>query len=45
MAAYLEAVPVITEVIGIMDHPTGEPQDLLFQLPQRFQIRGGYSSW
>jgi hypothetical protein len=36
MAADLQSVEIFAEVVGVMDHPRGQPQDLAFEVTQDF---------
>ncbi len=40
MAADFQPVGIFAQMIGVVDGPTGEPEDLLFQFAQGFDIAG-----
>ena len=40
MAAHLQAVAVLAQMIGVMDGPAGEPEHFLFQLAKGGNIVG-----
>jgi hypothetical protein len=44
MAADLEVVITVAQVVGVVDHPCGEPQNLALQLTQHFHVVHGHSS-
>jgi hypothetical protein len=43
MPADLEAVALRTQVVGVVDHPDREPEDLLLESGQVLQAGGGIS--
>ena len=40
MAADLQPVDVVAQVVGVVDHPRGEPQDFPFKLADEVEIGG-----